>query len=181
MKFIWRSRYISLPVGVLLSGCSHLGNGRIAETNCIHNFDSRQEDGSVWEEKLTKSSNGWARKTAKGLNTTQSHGHAVSNVDNATFRAVDYPQAVMSPRWVKFNPHPLEAEVLQTGPSPKVLLVVLGQGVQANSHSTMGFIYYKIMKSDNTWGTWHSQSDQNLNASPAKQVLVTTPLNVQSR
>jgi hypothetical protein len=43
-----------------------------------------------------------------------------------------------------------------------------------------GIYILQIMKSDNKWGTWHSQIDQNLNANPARQALVTTLLNVQS-
>jgi hypothetical protein len=175
MNFIRRSIYISLPVGVLLSGCSPLENGRISETDCIHNFDVRQ-DGSVWEERLQKSGQGW---TLKDIPVYQNGpGHAVPFVGNYPFHAVDFPKVVTNPQWVKHNPSALTQTPTPTPtpPEPKMLVVVLGQKpVQsASAGFTAGYIYYCIMDTNNKCGPWHSASDK-----PSLS-LVTTPLLIPS-
>lgn len=176
MNFIRRSIYISLPVGVLLSGCSPLENGRISETDCIHNFDVRQ-DGSVWEERLQKTGQGWTLKDIPVYPNVP--GRAVPFVGNYPFRAVNFPQVVVNPQWVKHNPHAVTQTPTPT-PAPKMLVVVLGQEpVQsASAGFATGYVHYCIIDTNNKCGPWHSKSDKNMD--PSKTALVSTLLQIPS-
>ena len=121
MNFIRRSIYISLPVGVLLSGCSPLENGRISETDCIHNFDVRQ-DGSVWEERLQAESAAAAQAAALAAAPVGQAGRvpgAVTNIDpatlNATAPAVTPP--VVTPPSTQVGPAGTEVLAKPTSPA----------------------------------------------------------------